>query len=125
MRKKSMASGCSSFVGAPETGEPPVVPPSGSGPAMVQQSSETKVDLTCNGDAGHNQSSPDVIPEEEEARLLRLMGWEESAEVECLTDEEIHSFYQHLLKVKPTSKGAQAAQPKLLTPMSSNSKLDF
>ncbi|KAF5803379.1 hypothetical protein HanRHA438_Chr06g0279771 [Helianthus annuus] len=122
MRKKSMASSNSSSV-APDTREPMVPDTGGSGPAVVQQSSDTKVDVTCNRDAVHVQSGPDVIPysEEEEARLLRAMGWEETAEEEVLTEEEISSFYQHLLKVKPTSKGAQ---PKLLMPTSFNSKLD-
>ncbi|KAI7748361.1 hypothetical protein M8C21_010835 [Ambrosia artemisiifolia] len=123
MRKKSMASSNSSV--APDTSEPPMVqsaPHGGSGSDVVQQSCETKLDLTCNGDAVHNQSGPEVIlySEEEEARLLRSMGWEETAEEDGLTEEEITSFLQNYVNLKPTSKGAQ---PKLMA-TSSNSKLD-
>ncbi|KAK1440314.1 hypothetical protein QVD17_06139 [Tagetes erecta] len=147
MRKKAMASSSSSSV-APDTnssGEPnenhgesaPVV---GSGSTVVEQSSETQVDLACNGDTcggivrsfanGKSHSGPDVIlhSEEEEARFLRSLGWEEtSEEEEGLTEEEISSFYQNLMTLKPASKILKGTLHKQLMPLgeiSSNSKLD-
>ncbi|KAI3810339.1 hypothetical protein L1987_19951 [Smallanthus sonchifolius] len=141
MRKKAMASSNSSSVApdASSSGEP-VPPESGSGSTMVQQSSETKVDLACNGDTcgasvtslvnGKNHSGPDAIlySEEEEARFLRSLGWEETAEEEeGLTEEEISSFYQNYLNLKPDSKILKGTLQKQLMPVagiSSNSKLD-
>ncbi|KAI3675888.1 hypothetical protein L1987_85484 [Smallanthus sonchifolius] len=141
MRKKAMASSNSSSV-APDTSSSsePVPPESGSGSTMVQQSSETKVDLACNGDTcgasvtsfvnGKNHSGPDAIlySEEEEARFLRSLGWEETAEEEeGLTEEEISSFYQNYLNLKPDSKILKGTLQKQLMPVagiSSNSKVD-
>lgn len=118
MRKKSMISNSSV---APETGssgspsdklgEPVApVPQGGSDEPTVNRSSETKVELTCNGDTcaatmissannGKNGTGPDAIlcSEEEEARFLRSLGWEETAEEEeGLTEEEISAFYQNV-----------------------------
>lgn len=150
MRKKSMSSSSSSSSVAPEIGSSkagePVAPAGGtqgdgSGEPVVQQSSESKVDLGCNGDdcgatvrsssdIGSNHSGPDVnlYSEEEEARFLKSLGWDETAEEEeGLTEEEISSFYQNYLNLKPASKFLKGTQPKLVMPMgevSSNSKLD-
>lgn len=77
----------------------------------VQPSSENESDLTCNVDAyvaterfKNNNSSSDAIilySEEEEARFLRSLGWDETAEEEeGLTEEEINSFYRDVSKVK-------------------------
>lgn len=113
MRKKAMTSSNSSV--APDTnssGEPnedhsePAVPGVGSSSTVVEQSSETKADLTCNGDTcgsivrpfanGKIHSGPILHSEEEEARFLRSLGWEETSEEEGLTEEEISSFYQNV-----------------------------
>ncbi|KAL8237512.1 hypothetical protein R6Q59_018593 [Mikania micrantha] len=125
MRKKAMTSSNSSSV-APDTsssGEPSEnhggpsknhgesVAPEGVLGSTVIQTSEAKVDLTCHGDTcaisfidGKNHSGPDAIlySEEEEARFLRSLGWEETAdEEEGLTEEEISSFYLNCLNLKP------------------------
>ncbi|KAJ0836023.1 hypothetical protein HanRHA438_Chr16g0762111 [Helianthus annuus] len=59
-----------------------------------------------------------VTEEEEEARLLRLFGWEETAEEEGgLTEEEINSFYRDVSKYlnsQAASKIFKGSQPKLL-----------
>nr|XP_043625009.1 uncharacterized protein LOC122596491 isoform X2 [Erigeron canadensis] len=102
----------------------------------VQESSEHKVDLPCNGDVhvaaevstsnnGKNISSSDTIrySEEEEARFLRELGWEEPAEEEGgLTEEEINSFYRDLSKylhLQAASKIFKGTPPKLLMPLHS------
>ncbi|XP_071729881.1 uncharacterized protein [Rutidosis leptorrhynchoides] len=72
-------------------------------PCGAQFSDENKDDSSCNGETqrysnnGKDNSSVDVImySEEEEARFLRSLGWEETAEEEeGLTEEEINSFYR-------------------------------
>lgn len=98
----------------------------------VQQSSE-KGDLACNGatyavserptNNGKDNSSSDAIlySEEEEARFLRSLGWEETAEEEeGLTEEEISSFYRDVskyLNMQASSKIFKGTQPKLLIPL--------
>ncbi|XP_076960266.1 uncharacterized protein LOC143636585 [Bidens hawaiensis] len=122
MRKKSMSNSNTSSSEPNENRDEPVATHEGGpGSTVADQSSETetKVDLTCNGDDtggepmtscvnGKARSGPDVIlySEEEEARLLRAMGWEETAEEEeeGLTEEEISSFLQNYMNVKPASK---------------------
>ncbi|KAI3770296.1 hypothetical protein L6452_01423 [Arctium lappa] len=143
MRKKSMISNSSV---APDTGSSvssnekpgePVAPPAHQGGPESGTTVETKVDLTCKGDAcvatvrstnnGKNLSGPDAIlySEEEEARFLRSLGWDETAEEEeGLTEEEISSFYRNYLNLKPTSKILKGTQPKSLMEISSDSKLD-
>ncbi|KAI7747677.1 hypothetical protein M8C21_029015 [Ambrosia artemisiifolia] len=117
MRKKSMTSSNASSVASDtsSSNEPsenhgePVASEGGPGSPVVQQPSESMVDVTCNGDTcgevgrstvnGKNHSGPDVIlySEEEEARFLRSLGWEETAEEEeGLTEEEISSFLQNI-----------------------------
>ncbi|XP_076887539.1 uncharacterized protein LOC143537717 isoform X1 [Bidens hawaiensis] len=131
MRKKSMtpittADGTGSSIAACET-----VTKGG-----VQQSdSENKDDMVCTGDgdvaigtSNHNgKNDAIVLSEEEEARLLREMGWEETAEEEeGLTEEEINSFYRDAskyLNLQAASKIFKGTQPKLLIP-SSDSKLE-
>ncbi|KAK9069558.1 hypothetical protein SSX86_011462 [Deinandra increscens subsp. villosa] len=148
MRKKAMTSGNSSSVAhdivsptvPSENHGEPVAPESVLGSTLVQQSSETKVVLTCNGDTcgepvisfvnGKNHSGTDAIlySEEEEARFLRSLGWEETAEEEeGLTEEEISSFYQNYLNLKPASKILKGTLEKRLMPtgeISSKSKVD-
>ncbi|GJY37850.1 hypothetical protein Tco_0424214 [Tanacetum coccineum] len=100
----------------------------------VQQSSE-KGHLACNGETyavterptnnGKDNSSSDAIlySEEEEARFLRSLGWEETAEEEeGLTEEEISSFYRDVskyLNMQAASKIFKGTQPKLLIPLHS------
>ncbi|KAK1417647.1 hypothetical protein QVD17_26778 [Tagetes erecta] len=112
--------------------------------------SENKGDLACNGDAdvatksasntGKNISNsvPIFCSEEEEARFLRLLGWEETVQEEGLTEEEINSFYRDASKYlnsQAASKIFKGTQPKILIPLhsqigkigeiSSDSKLEF
>ncbi|KAE8701743.1 cell wall protein AWA1-like isoform X2 [Hibiscus syriacus] len=55
-----------------------------------------------------------VYPNEEEAAFLRSLGWEEnSAEDEGLTEEEINSFYQEYMKLRPSMKLCHGTLPKL------------
>ncbi|KAJ0641012.1 hypothetical protein HanPSC8_Chr16g0719141 [Helianthus annuus] len=96
----------------------------------LQESSES---TACNGDAdvatkGSTSANDSVktnlnsngilYSEEEEARLLRLFGWEETAEEEGgLTEEEINSFYRDVSKYlnsQAASKIFKGSQPKLL-----------
>ncbi|KAL8234570.1 hypothetical protein R6Q59_020670 [Mikania micrantha] len=131
MRKKSMTpitpdNAGSSVSASDRPGE--AVTEGGSGVAQ-QSDIENKCDLACNGDAdvatsnnGKNHSNPDAIlySEEEEARLLRLLGWEETAEEEGLTEEEINSFYRDAskyLNMQAASKIFKGTQPKLLIPL--------
>ncbi|KVI10980.1 hypothetical protein Ccrd_010614 [Cynara cardunculus var. scolymus] len=143
MRKKSMISNSSvapdtgSSVSSSEKPGAPVAPPAHLGGSESNTTVETKVDLTCKGDAcvatvrstnnGKNHSGPDAVlcSEEEEARFLRSLGWDETAEEEeGLTEEEISSFYRNYLNLKPTSKILKGTKPKPLMEISSDSKLD-
>ncbi|KAI3788965.1 hypothetical protein L2E82_01748 [Cichorium intybus] len=123
MRKKSMTNN-----------NPSVTPDSGSSAVAVVEdgSREKKVDLVCNGDAdvanddnGKNNSSADVIlySEEEEARFLRSLGWEDTTEEEeGLTEEEISSFYRDVskyLNLQAASKIFKGTQTKFLMPLHS------
>ncbi|XP_023730584.2 uncharacterized protein LOC111878307 isoform X2 [Lactuca sativa] len=89
---------------------------------------EPKVDLGCNGDMNerstdngkNNNSSSDAIlySEEEEARFLRSLGWEDTTEEEeGLTEEEISSFYRDYLNLQAASKILKGTQTKLLMPL--------
>ncbi|KAI3715740.1 hypothetical protein L6452_22727 [Arctium lappa] len=155
MRKKSMTNNSSPVV-TPDTGssisasdkpETPTVTEGGHDPVAVdgsggvQLSSGNKVDLSsCNGDAterstGKNNSSSDanmLYSEEEEARFLRSLGWEETGEEEeGLTEEEISSFYRDVSKYLNLQAASKIFKPKLLMPrmgnngdISSDSKLE-
>ncbi|XP_071691582.1 uncharacterized protein [Rutidosis leptorrhynchoides] len=141
MRKKStMATDTGSSVSASDTpgeGEATTVTENIHESVMVdgsdgsQDSNEKKVDLACNGDAymatercsnnnEKNDISSDVIlySEEEEARFLRSLGWEETDdEEEGLTEEEISSFYRDVskyLNMQAESKMFKGTQPRLL-----------
>ncbi|XP_076882682.1 uncharacterized protein LOC143531223 [Bidens hawaiensis] len=94
---------------------------------------EDKVDLGSDGDvcvvnvnSNNNNNVKDDLrsdvldPEEEEARFLRSMGWEETTEEECLTEEEINSFYRDLSKyvnLKRASSYFKGTQLKSLMPL--------
>ncbi|KAM0063950.1 hypothetical protein Hdeb2414_s0003g00096881 [Helianthus debilis subsp. tardiflorus] len=137
MRKKSMTSSNSSSVASDtSSSSQPVASEGGPGSTVVQQSSESTVDVSCNGDTcgavitslvnGKIRKGPDVIlySEEEEARFLRSLGWEETAEEEGLTEEEISSFYQNYLTLKPSSKILKGTLPKQLMPVGEISSKD-
>ncbi|KAK6143740.1 hypothetical protein DH2020_024088 [Rehmannia glutinosa] len=86
--------------------------------------SETKGDLTCNGDAcdvrehakngkKHSRSDP-IFSEEEEAAFLRSLGWEENAEEGGLTDEEISAFFKDVTKYINSKPYLKILQVQLL-----------
>ncbi|KAK1430241.1 hypothetical protein QVD17_12842 [Tagetes erecta] len=106
MRKKSMASNSSSPV-SPDTRSTNVTPDA----SGTQLCGDNKVDLSCNAK---------LYSEEEEARFLRSLGWEETTEEEGLTEEEINSFYRDVSKYV-NSKTAwnffRGTQPKCLMPL--------
>ncbi|KAL6184851.1 hypothetical protein ACLB2K_046251 [Fragaria x ananassa] len=57
-----------------------------------------------------------VYPDEEEARFLRSLGWEEnSGDDGGLTEEEINAFYDQYMKLRPSLKLNRGMQPKLST----------
>ncbi|KAL8223911.1 hypothetical protein R6Q57_019386 [Mikania cordata] len=60
----------------------------------------TEISITTNNNGKSNSYSNGILySEEEEARLLRLLGWEETTEEdEGLTEEEISSFYRDVSK---------------------------
>nr|XP_043621136.1 uncharacterized protein LOC122592878 isoform X2 [Erigeron canadensis] len=118
MRKKSMSSNSSV---APEISSVSSSGKSGEPMSLAAQA----MGSTNNGKSG---SGSVVIrcSEEEEARFLRSLGWEDTAEEEGLTEEEISSFLQsYRINMKPASKILKV--PKPLMPMgeiSSNSNLE-
>lgn len=73
---------------------------------------------TSNGDS-HGEANNlclngKVYPDEEEAAFLRSLGWEENAgEDEGLTEEEINAFYHEYMKLRPSLKLCQGAQPEI------------
>lgn len=113
-----MANHSSSSPVAPDTGssdsanDKPAESRTEDEPVVVQPSGESKLDSSCDGDTsvvtetpasnGKINSNSDVMlySEEEEAAFLRSLGWEETAEEEGLTEEEINSFYRDVSKVK-------------------------
>ncbi|KAL4556075.1 hypothetical protein LXL04_038715 [Taraxacum kok-saghyz] len=103
MRKKSMS--------AAPSGEKSAVTAAAAAPALLES---TVVKEACSNGKSHG----DVIlySEEEEARFLRSLGWDETAEEEeGLTEEEISSFYRNYMSLKGT-------EAKLL--VGSESKVD-
>ncbi|KAI3803861.1 hypothetical protein L1987_32024 [Smallanthus sonchifolius] len=136
MRKKSMTRTTPDNTGSPiSASDTPCEAVTEGGSCGVQQSnSKSNHDSACNGDAdvatesssnnGKNNSNPDAIlySEEEEARFLRELGWEETGEEEGLTEEEISSFYRDAskyLNLQVASKIFKGTQPKLLIPLHS------
>ncbi|KAL3843715.1 hypothetical protein ACJIZ3_001118 [Penstemon smallii] len=104
---------------APNTPQPTDAPLSSnlSGPHL----SEERHEVTCNGydndEKIHPCSDLPISLEEEEAALLRSMGWEENAEEGALTEEEITAFFRDVTKYinsKPTPKILQGVKPKFL-----------
>ncbi|KAI3774519.1 hypothetical protein L1987_49077 [Smallanthus sonchifolius] len=136
MRKKSMTpttpDNTGSSISASDT--PGEAVTEGVSGGVQQSNSESNHDSACNGDADvasesssnnvKNNSNPDAIlySEEEEARFLRELGWEETGEEEGLTEEEISSFYRDAskyLNLQAASKIFKGTQPKLLIPLHS------
>lgn len=74
---------------------------------ILGQSTEILGENTCNSDSSDEKntdksfSRSDAIfcSDEEEAALLRSMGWEENADEGGLTEEEISAFYRDVTKV--------------------------
>ncbi|KAJ0879759.1 hypothetical protein HanRHA438_Chr10g0455231 [Helianthus annuus] len=149
MRKKSMTPITTDNTGSSisASDRPGEAVTEGESGGAQRTNNENKDDSACNGDAdvasetsGNNgrknlNSDAFLYSEEEEARLLRLMGWEETAdEDEGLTEEEINSFYRDAskyLNMQAASKIFKGTQPKLLIPLhsqiseiSSDSKLE-
>ncbi|KAH7833469.1 hypothetical protein Vadar_006662 [Vaccinium darrowii] len=80
--------------------------------------SETGSEVTNNGDSHEVEKNlclnGTVFPDEEEAAFLRSLGWEENAgEDDGLTEEEINSFYEEYMKLRPSLKLCRGVQPKL------------
>ncbi|KAK8492294.1 hypothetical protein V6N11_066661 [Hibiscus sabdariffa] len=68
------------------------------------------------------KTSTNTSADEEEAAFLRSLGWEEnSGDDEGLTEEEINTFYQEYMKLKPTLKLHHSVQPKLAQSIATNS----
>lgn len=73
---------------------------------ILGQSTETLGENTCrdssdgnNTDKSFSKSDAILCSDEEEAALLRSMGWEENADEGGLTEEEISAFYKDVAKV--------------------------
>ncbi|KAM5575935.1 hypothetical protein ABKV19_014733 [Rosa sericea] len=90
-------------------------------------------EVTGNGDSSEEVQrfsgtgpSAAVYPDEEEARFLRSLGWEEnSGDDGGLTEEEINAFYDQYMKSRPSLKLSRGMQPKLSTlPESHATNLD-
>ncbi|XP_004230520.2 uncharacterized protein [Solanum lycopersicum] len=96
----------------------------------VEQSTEVLGENTCNSDSfdGKNTdksfSTCDAMlcSDEEEAALLRSMGWEENADEGGLTEEEINAFYKDVAKCinsKLALKIMHGIQMKFMLPLHS------
>ncbi|KAI3755244.1 hypothetical protein L1987_55040 [Smallanthus sonchifolius] len=114
MRKKSMANNSPSPV-SPDT-----------------RSTESANDTPCErGTQGYggvrsfDENKVVLYSEEEEARFLKSLGWEETTEEEGLTEEEINSFYRDVSKyvnLKTASSFLKGTQPKCLMPLTDGEK---
>ncbi|KAI5355394.1 hypothetical protein PRUPE_1G505900 [Prunus persica] len=80
-------------------------------------------EVTVNGDSSEevqrfSDTGPSVAvyPDEEEARFLRSLGWDDNpCDDGGLTEEEISAFYDQVLKSRPSLKLCRGMQPKLST----------
>ncbi|GMH22421.1 hypothetical protein Nepgr_024264 [Nepenthes gracilis] len=83
---------------------------------LVSPYTKNDGEVQCNGDA-HEPSFCHTTNEEEEAAFMRSLGWDPNAgDDEGLTEEEINSFCQTLIKLRPTSKLILGLPSKMLTP---------
>nr|XP_043620913.1 uncharacterized protein LOC122592690 isoform X2 [Erigeron canadensis] len=119
MRKKSMSSNSSvapeissSVLPSDKSGEPISLVTQAMGSTNIGKSGSGSVVIRCS--------------EEEEARFLRSLGWEDTAEEEGLTEEEISSFLRsYRLYMKPASKILKVPKPFMpMGEISSNSNLE-
>ncbi|XP_023739692.1 uncharacterized protein LOC111887777 [Lactuca sativa] len=136
MRKKSMSNNSSSGEKSGEQVADPPPPPPPPPPEGGSESTQVKVNGDAIANVNDNGKHHDVIlySEEEEARFLRSLGWDETAEdeeEEGLTEEEISSFYRNYLSLKPASKYLKGTEAKVLMrvgememEISSDSKVD-
>ncbi|KAL7157251.1 hypothetical protein ABFS83_02G065000 [Erythranthe nasuta] len=122
MREKSVSNSSS----ASETGsamspekhaEVAVVPAAITG-AVEPLPEEKAVRTTCNGGVQHisngkKYNSEPIISEEEEAKFLRSMGWDENDDEGGLTEEEISAFYRDFTKIGGISPGLSSSDAKL------------
>ncbi|KAA8538556.1 hypothetical protein F0562_028250 [Nyssa sinensis] len=84
----------------------------------VTSNGDTHEEIQRFSDAGEKNLGLNgtVYPDEEEAAFLRSLGWEENAgEDEGLTEEEINTFYQEYMNLRPSLKLCRGVQPKLST----------
>nr|XP_027106380.1 uncharacterized protein LOC113726715 [Coffea arabica] len=133
MRKKSMPSSSSvadagSAVSAStldEPGELEVIP----APVIHEDEDVPSLDRlngcqhTENDLFGIQSRSLPLFSEEEEAAFLHQLGWQENADEDGLTEEEINAFFRDLSKYmnsKPSSKSLQGVQPKFPLLLSSH-----
>ncbi|CAN6542634.1 hypothetical protein C1H46_023063 [Malus baccata] len=78
--------------------------------ALVTGNDDSSEDVQKFSDTGPSAA---VYPDEEEARFLRSLGWEEnSGDDGGLTEEEINAFYDQYMKSGPSLK-CRGMQPKL------------
>ncbi|KAM0971665.1 hypothetical protein FF1_019574 [Malus domestica] len=78
--------------------------------ALVTGNDDSSEDVQKFSDTGPSAA---VYPDEEEARFLRSLGWEEnSGDDGGLTEEEINAFYDQYMKSRPSLK-CRGMQPKL------------
>lgn len=111
VRKKSMANNSNPVVGPDartdeKSGE--------SGPG------EPTVDLSTGDGKGNLGNDVILYSEEEEARFLKSLGWEETTEEGGLTEEEINSFYRDVSKYvnsRTASNFFKGTRPKCLMPV--------
>eukprot|EP00268_Persea_americana_P038358 TRINITY_DN3794_c0_g2_i2.p1 TRINITY_DN3794_c0_g2~~TRINITY_DN3794_c0_g2_i2.p1 ORF type:complete len:616 (-),score=162.84 TRINITY_DN3794_c0_g2_i2:713-2560(-) len=61
-------------------------------------------------EGGQTLGSDEVVIPDEEAAFLRMLGWEENAKYEALTEEEISAFYNEHKEKRPASKLCQRMQ---------------
>ncbi|EXB60491.1 hypothetical protein L484_014946 [Morus notabilis] len=84
--------------------------------AEVNGNGENCKEIQRFSDNGEDECPPssDIYLDEEEAKFLKSLGWDENAgEDEGLTEEEINAFYEECMKTKPPLKLCRGLQQKL------------
>ncbi|KAL7119482.1 hypothetical protein ACP275_02G066100 [Erythranthe tilingii] len=131
MREKSVSNSSSaSETGSamsPEKHAEVAVVPAAITEAVEPLPEEKAVRTTCNGGVQHisngkKYNSEPIISEEEEAKFLRSMGWDENDDEGGLTEEEISAFYRDFTKYinsKPSLRILQGVRLKFLLPFDS------
>ncbi|KAL9174648.1 hypothetical protein ABFS82_02G064900 [Erythranthe guttata] len=122
MREKSVSNSSSaSETGtaiSPEKHAKVAVVPAAITGAVEPLPEEKAVRTTCNGGVQHisngkKYNSEPIISEEEEAKFLRSMGWDENDDEGGLTEEEISAFYRDFTKIGGISPGLSSSDAKL------------